>query len=74
MNKLFLVLGIILVSTGAVLLLFAAFNLFGYRHVLDGSQELYRRLHSRMTVCGISGTALALAGAVCFAVRLKTPC
>ena len=71
MKKLLLIAGIILMIVGIVSLSFAVFNLFGYYHVLDGSPELYNRLHQRMIVLFIVGAVLAAVGTVCIILHFK---
>ena len=71
MKKLLLIVGIVIIAAGAVLLLFAALNLFGYCRVLDGSAELYARMHQRATVSFAIGFSFTAAGAACFAVRSR---
>ena len=57
---------------GILSLLLGAMNLFGYYHVLDGSTELYHRLHHRGIVFLMSGIMLAVIGAACFLIRSKS--
>ena len=71
MKKLLLIIGIVILVVCVLFLLFAALNLFGYYHVLDGSPALYDRLHRRMIVFSASGVALAVIGAVCLIVRSR---
>ena len=71
MKKMLLIAGIILIIAGVLSLLYAALNLFGYYHVLDGSADLYRNLHRRMITFGLSGIVLTVLGTVCLIVRLK---
>ena len=71
MKQMLLIAGITLIIAGVLFLLFAALNLFGYYHVLDGSAELYSRMHQRTIVFGLIGIVLAVLGAVCFIIRLK---
>ena len=66
-----LIAGITLIIAGVLALLSAALNLFVYYHALDGSAELYSRLHQRTIVFGLIGIVLAVLGAVCFIIRLK---
>ena len=72
MKKLLLILGVILLAACVLSLLFAAWNRFAYFHVLDGSGELYLRLHRRMIVSFAVGLVLALLWAACLIVRGKT--
>ena len=71
MKKLLMIIGIVLIVACVLSLLFALLNLFGYRHVLDGSAELYGSLHRRMLVFLIVGIVLAVIGAVCFVLRSR---
>ena len=72
MKKLLTVIGIVLIAACVLSLLFALLNLFGYHRVLDGSAELYSRLHRRMIVFLIIGIVLAVTGALCLVMRSKT--
>ena len=71
MKKLLLIIGIILIAAGILCLLFALLSRFGYYHMLDGSNELYQRLHRRMVVFTVTGAVLAAAGTVCIVVRSR---
>ena len=71
MKKLLTILGIVLLAACVLSLLFALLNLFGYYHVLDGSAELYSRLHRRMLVFLVLGIVLAVGGAACLVMRSK---
>ena len=66
-----LIAGIILIIAGVLSLLYAALNLFGYYHVLDGSADLYSRMYRRVITFGLSGIVLAVLGTACFIIRLK---
>ena len=71
MKKLLLVVGILSVIACILLLIFAVLSLLGYYNVLDGSAELYNKLHQRMTISFAAGIVLAVIGAVCFIIRSK---
>ena len=71
MKKALLIIGIIIIVAGVLSLLFAGLNLFGYYSVLDGSSELYARMHQRSIVFGVVGIALAVVGAVCIRLRKR---
>ena len=71
MKKKLLIVGIILIIACLLSLLYAALNLFGYYHVLDGSAKLYSRLHQRMITFGFIGIVLAVLGTLCFIFRSK---
>ena len=71
MKKVLLILGIILMIACVLSLLVGAFNLYGYYHVMDGSQELYRRLQERMVMFLITGTVLGCASIACLVIRSK---
>ncbi len=71
MKKLLLIIGIVCVIVCVLFFLYAALNLFGYHNVLDGSPELYRRMHHRMTVYFTAGVVLAVIGAAIFIIRSK---
>ncbi|MBO4898201.1 MAG: hypothetical protein J5590_07890 [Clostridia bacterium] len=71
MKKLLLILGIVIIVLCVLSLLYAALNMFGYHRVLDGSPQLYQRLHRRMTVFGITGIVLAAVSALCLVFYRK---
>ena len=71
MKKALLIAGIVLIAACVLCLGLAAWNLFAYHHVLDGSAELYGRLHRLATIFFWAGAALALTGAACLIVRAK---
>ena len=71
MKKLLLALGIILIAACVISLLFAALQLFGYYHVMDGSAALYHRLQQRAIVFFVTGIVLAALAAVCLIVRRR---
>ena len=71
MKKLFLIAGIIVLIACALSLAFAVLNLFGYHHILDGSPELYNRLHQRMILFFVMGAVLAAVGTVCIILHFK---
>ena len=70
-RKLLLIIGIILVVICAFTLLFSILNFYGYYHVLDGSSELYLRLHRRGIIFLIIGIILLILGILCFIMRSK---
>jgi len=55
MKKMLLILGILSMIAGVLSFLFAAFNLFSYHHVMDGTAELFLRLQQRMNVSFVVG-------------------
>jgi len=70
--KIFLLIaGIVLIVACVISVLFAALNLYGYYHALDGSSELYARMRIRAVIFFIIGAVLAVAAVVCFIVRAK---
>ncbi len=71
MKKLLLIIGIVLIAAGVLALLFAGLNWFGYYRVLDGSAELYARLHRRTVVFGAAGLVLASLGTACLIIRSR---
>ena len=71
MKKLLLAVGIILIAACVISLLFAALQLFGYYHVMDGSAALYHRLQQRAIVFLVTGIVLAALGTVCMIVRRR---
>ncbi|MBR0081973.1 MAG: hypothetical protein IJP98_04450 [Clostridia bacterium] len=71
MKKLLLILGILFLVAAALSLLFAALQLFGYYHVLDGSAALYARLFRRAILFFSIGGGLALLGVLGLILRAK---
>ena len=71
MKKALKVISIILIAAGVLSLLAAVLFRFAYYHTLDASSSHYARLRNRMTVCFVSGMALAAAGAACILIRRK---
>ena len=71
MKKALLILGIILMIACVLSLLYGMFNLYGYYHVMDGSQELYRRLQARMITFQIIGTVFGFISIACLLIRSK---
>ena len=66
-----LIVGIISIVVCVLLLLFALLNMLSYYHVLDGSAELYDKLHQKMTVSFIIGIILAVIGMICLIIRSR---
>jgi len=71
MKKVLLVVAILIIVACVVALLLGAMSLFGYYHVLDGSQALYDRLHRRATLSFIIAGILAAVAVICFIIRAK---
>ncbi len=71
MRRALFIAGVVLLAVGVPALVFAAMNLFGYYHVLDGSSALYASLRLRAAVCFTVGGLLLLGGAVCLFFRFK---
>lgn len=71
MRKALFIAGVVLLAVGVPALVFAAMNLFGYHHVLDGSSALYASLHRRAILFFSLGGLLLLGGAVCLFFRFK---
>ena len=69
MKHFLLIAGVVMIIACVLSLLFAAVNLFGYYHVLDGSAKLYRELHHRMILFSVIGIALGAAGTACILIR-----
>lgn len=63
MKHLILIVGIICIFACIISFLYAGLNYYGYRHVLDGSAGLYKKLHNRAIIFAVVGTVLLLAGA-----------
>lgn len=71
MKKLLLILGILNMIAGGFAFLFAAFNLFSYHHVMDGTAELFMRLQQRMNISFAVGIIFAVIGIVCLILHAK---
>ena len=71
MKKFLLIVAVLSIVFCVLSLLYAALNLFAYHNVLDGSAELYRRLHQRTVIFSVIGIVLAAAGAVFLIIRSK---
>ena len=69
LKKLLLIAGIVIIIACVICLALAALNYFAYHRVLDGSPELYDRLHRRMIVFLALGFVLAIPGAASFIIR-----
>ena len=71
MRKLLLIIGVVSMAACVLSLLFAAFNWFSYYHVLDGSANLYARLHQRMITGFAIGFVFAVIGVVLLIIHFK---
>ncbi len=71
MKKTLLIAGIILMVLALLSFLYGGLNMFGYYHVLDGSSNLYNRLHNRMILFFIIAAVLALIGTACLIIRYR---
>ena len=69
MNKVWLILGIVIIMMGVAALLFSALQGYGYYHLLDGDADLYTRLHRRMIVFLVVGILFVVMGAWCIIFR-----
>ena len=69
MKRVLLFIGIIMITVSILSLMYAGLNLFGYYRVLDGSAQLYNRLHQRMIIFLVIGIILAVTAAACFLIR-----
>ena len=65
MKQVLLIFCIICFFVSALSLSFWALNRFGYNNVMDGTEDLYSRLHKKMIVSLIIGIVFALIGATC---------
>ena len=65
MKQVLLIFCIIFFFVSALSLSFWALNRFGYNNVMDGTEDLYSRLHKKMIVSLIIGIVFALIGATC---------
>jgi hypothetical protein len=66
-----LIFGILLLVAAVLSFALAALNFYAYRHVMDGSPELFDRMHQRAVLFLVLGAVLALSGTVCMIVRAK---
>lgn len=71
MKRVLLVVGIICLVVCGLSLLWSAFNCFSYYSVLDGTADLYNRLHQRMIISLIVGIIFALIGVASLFIRSK---
>ena len=71
MRKVLLIIGIVSIIICVLFLLFAALNMHGYYHLLDGTAGHYDRLHQRMIVYFVIGIIFAVIGAVCIILQSK---
>ena len=71
MKNFLLIAGIVIAVACVLCLLYGALNYYGYRHVLDGSAELYDRLHRKAVICFAGGAVMGVISAVCFVIRSK---
>lgn len=71
MNRILRITGIIVIIAGIICLLAAALQLYGYYHVMDGSAELYHRLHRSAMIYGALGLVLTTAGAALMKMPLR---
>ena len=71
MKKVLLIIGIVSIVACVLALAFGGLNLFGYHTVLDGSHELYQRLHQRAIVSFVAGAVFAAIGIGCLIIRAK---
>lgn len=69
MKTFLLIVSIVMIALAVVSSAYAALNLFGYYHTLDGSHELYERLQKRATTFFVIGIVLAVLGAAGFVIR-----
>ena len=71
MKKTVFVIGIVIIAACVLALLYAGLNLFGYYRVLDGSAELYQRLHHRAVLSALIGAVLGIIGIACIVIRSR---
>ncbi len=71
MKQILLIVGIISIVLCVLSLLYASINWLGYYNLLDGSADLYARLHQRMIVFFIIGIVLAVIGIASLIIRTK---
>ena len=62
MKNVLLIVGVVCLVVCVLALAFAALNWFRYYHVMDGSNELYHRMHQRAIVSLVVGVVFALIG------------
>ena len=66
-----LIVGIVLLVACVLSVLYAALNLYGYYHLLDGTPEHYENLHKKAVAFFIIAAALLVVGVVCLIIRAK---
>ena len=71
MHKVLLILGIVSIVISVIALLYAALQRFAYYHTLDGSSDMYVRMHSHMIISFIICIIFAIAAIACFVIRSK---
>ena len=69
MRTFLLIAGIVLSVACVLSASFAALNLHGYYHLLDGSTEHYKRLHKRAIVFFTAAAVLLIVSVACFIIR-----
>lgn len=71
MKKALLIVGIICLAACVLSLLFALLNWIGYYNLMDGSADLYTRLHQRMIISFVASIILAATGIACMVLRFR---
>ena len=71
MHKVLFILGIVCIVISVIALLYAALQRFAYYHTLDGSSDMYARMHLHMIVSFIICIIFAIAAIACFVIRSK---
>lgn len=69
MKKALFFAGIILIIAGVLFLLLGGLFRYSFYHTMDGSNELYKRLHSRAVFFLATGAATEVCGIAALAVR-----
>ena len=71
MKKVIFVIGIVIIVACVLALLYAGLNYYGYYHVLDGSTQLYQRLHHRAVLSALIAAVLGIIGIACIIIRSR---
>ena len=69
MKKALFIAGIILIIAGVLFLLLGGLFRYSFYHTVDGSNELYKRLHSRAVLFLATGAVTEVCGIAALAVR-----
>ena len=71
MSKVLFILSIICIVISVIALLYAALMHFAYYHTLDGSSDMYVRMHTHMIVSFVIFIVFGIAAIACFVIKAK---